>query len=64
MFYRLGWMEAMSWPEDKLRIMSLELVDKFPADQIPRRYKETYDLLKWHKEKNEHIDWSDLPTEE
>jgi len=54
----MGFPKAMDWDEEKLRTMAVELVGHMPLEQVPRKYEELYDVLKYYAKTGAYIDWA------
>lgn len=57
MLYRLGFLEAMMWTEEKVRIMGLQIARRHPASNIPKPYQDLFELLQKYEKRGEYIEW-------
>ena len=64
LLYRLGFMHAHSWNDDKLREMALEVSKHITAEQIPPRYQDLYEQLSKYARTGAYIEWKNPGTDE
>ena len=55
MLFALGFVHAPDWKDEKLKAIAVEAAQRFPPNEIPENYRETFEELKEYARSGEFV---------